>query len=416
MNSDPRVGGDDTLLQRLLAIANHPRALDRDACPPLHELDRMALAANDPDPNLLDTLEQASQLFHHIDHCELCRGDFALLRESYAVDSAPLRDETAARREQRRHDGVRRMMKRLFDLSDSLQVWTEEDLLLYRPLLEHVIRLTRVSLHSITLMRRGDQSVKFETPEPSMLLDRILAGALGTMRAGDSYSSTTTLEFWRSILPKPTVPRSSAFFTQMVRALNLGVGIRRMLPIDCGDWTLLEAIARFRDTNDATAIPDDYAFLRPHIDLAKKYDNYQFRILLVQDDRREQVPPHCGFGCWTKREMQITFIPQYRTRRDVDECDPSRVLCGLRVVRAEAEDLRTRFEVAWHNAIDVRAIFIGSRGFEWLGQVPMDDINQGLEELTISACERLYPAVAEQWQRLGYEGLHPLHDRMAGTG
>ena len=416
MNSDPRGDSDDTLLHRLLAIANHPNALDRDACPPLHELDRLAIAANDPDPNRLDTLEQASQLFQHIDHCELCRGDFTLLRESHGMDATPYRDEAAARREQRRQDGVRRMMKRLFDLSGSLQVWTEEDLLLYRPLLEHVIRLTRVSLHSITLMRRGDQSVKFETPEPSMLLDRILAGALGTMRAGDSYSSTTTLEFWRSILPNPTVPRSSAFFTQMVRALNLGVAIRRMLPVDCGDWTLLEAIARFRDTSDAAAIPDDYAFLRPHIDLAKRYDNYQLRILLVHDDHRGDVPPHCGFGCWTKRDMQITFIPQYRNGKGVEQRDPPRMLCGLRVVRAEADDLRTQFEVAWHNAVDIRAIFIGSRGFEWLGRVPMDTINQGLEELPISSCERLYPAVAEQWQRLGYEGLHPLHDRMVGTG
>jgi hypothetical protein len=394
-----------SLLHELLEIAKHPEALHRSKCPSVDDLARLAAAARASDLSVLEAMEGNRPVFMHLRQCRLCRSDFLHLG-GVVPPAEPLEGKNDSPATQ----DLRAMAKEMFDLSDRLLDWKQGDVMLFRPVIDLIVRLTHVSLRSIEAVRRGKASVVFQTPEPAMILDRILAGALAAMRVGDSYASTTTFEFWRSILRCPEKPQQSAFFQRMVQALILGVHIRRMLPVSVDQCELLEAIAHLQQTGDARGFPDDYRFLVPHIELAKSYPNYEFRILLTGTDRHPVAPLHFGFGHWGTRGVCIAFRPTYT---DGTTGEPAR-LTGLRVVTDTHGELLRSFESAWLDAFDVRSFVSGENAKRWLGTIPTEALMAAVERLPQHVIERLMPALADVWQERHLEGLPPFYAVAAG--
>lgn len=390
---------DDALLDRLLAIAHHPKAADRSCCPSLDELEELARIVTDRDHYEIKDDGAVWIAFDHLHECELCQGDFECLRTNHEERFGDLSRQVAAMKEDQHGRAIHQMAKELFELSTPLRDWTQEDLLFYRPLVDEIIGLAHQAFAGIQRFRRTGTSLSLEMPDPSQLVDRVLASALATMRSGDTYMSTTTIDFWRSILTDPKRPESSAFFRQMTTALGLGVRIRRILPVSLRDQRLLRDIARMNDTGDANEFSPGYSFLIPHLRLLERYDNYEFRVLVYETARYPEPPRHCGIGRWRVRGAQLAFVPTYR-----DGCAaipgqgvvPSQKLCGATIL-AESDELRQTFETAWADAFDVRSI--NDADSSWLHLQPIEEVFAHLAELPTEQARRLYRANAAHRSR-----------------
>jgi hypothetical protein len=269
----------------LSSVEQNRRALEpwRPGCPDIVDLEGLARRALRVDPQ--STPFESRELVYHLDLCDPCRADLLALIEltgrSPSSHVSPT-DETRSPRAEYR---------RLID-SINAQCASLPDTILHSAgalLLDNL----RDLLHVISTLPESNEVSLYG-------MDALLAREVSRLTSGDRYQTITRLgKFWKSMCNEESSMKDSRFYQAMVAALLKGVEIQRLFPLHVEVHAeLIEALRRGR------SLPN-YRYIDEHAELAKRYERFRIRFVIVTgSDERQVVEPS---GLQRSRYSQQVF-------------------------------------------------------------------------------------------------------------